>query len=181
MESGERLRRIIFHTVLALLLMAGWAGNPVRASQGTDSLYHGFLYYPRLDTGFLKSVEKRFPSGLSGRELALAVMKELLEEPAAPGLGRILPRGTALRALFITDDGAAYIDLETGNIRDDHGGVHMDTQGEYLAIYAIANSLIVNVPQIRKVKILLNGQESQTLAGHVELDCFYQTNLLIVK
>ena len=42
-------------------------------------------------------------------------------------------------------------------------------ESETLAIYSIVDSLAVNVPAVKKVKILVQGQEAETLDGHADL------------
>lgn len=79
--------------------------------------------------------------------------------------------------IFITDDKKAYVDLNlTPQMMS-----NMDTQTEFLAIYSLVNSLTVNIPRIKMVKILIRGKDALTLAGHIDLEYFYQTNMLIVK
>jgi hypothetical protein len=43
------------------------------------------------------------------------------------------------------------------------------TTNEILTVYAIVNALTVNLPAISGVQLLVNGQEVDTLAGHIDL------------
>ena len=38
-----------------------------------------------------------------------------------------------------------------------------------LALYAVVNTVTHNVPEVRQVRVLLDGREAQTLAGHADL------------
>ena len=40
---------------------------------------------------------------------------------------------------------------------------------EIFTVYALVNALTSNLPEIRAVQILIEGQEVDTLAGHVDL------------
>jgi hypothetical protein len=40
---------------------------------------------------------------------------------------------------------------------------------EQLAVESIARTLEANIPQVRRLKILIHGQEVETLAGHLDL------------
>jgi hypothetical protein len=40
---------------------------------------------------------------------------------------------------------------------------------EQMAVDSIAQTLGANVPSIRRLKILIHGQEAETLAGHIDL------------
>jgi hypothetical protein len=42
-------------------------------------------------------------------------------------------------------------------------------QSEQLAVDSIARTLEANVPRVKRLKILIHGQELDTLAGHVDL------------
>ena len=54
-------------------------------------------------------------------------------------------------------------------------------QIELLTIYSIVNSLILNVPNIKAVKILINGNEAKTLAGHIDLQTAIKANMLLIR
>ena len=49
-------------------------------------------------------------------------------------------------------------------------------QSEQLAVDSIARTLEANVPQVLRLKILIHGQEVDTLAGHVDLTQYFVVN-----
>ena len=49
-------------------------------------------------------------------------------------------------------------------------------QSEQLAVDSIARTLEANVPQVQRFKILIHGQEVETLAGHFDLTQTFQVN-----
>ena len=104
------------------------------------------------------------------------IIEALIEGPKGQ-LGRTLPVETKLRALYITRAGVCYADLTTA-VRDMYPG---GSQSELLSVYSIVNSLILNVPTIEKVKILIDGKESATLAGHVDLTQPVTANMLLIR
>jgi spore germination protein GerM len=90
---------------------------------------------------------------------------------------RTIPEQTTLRALFVAQDGTAYVDLSE-TIKDTFpGGI----KAELFAIFSIVNSLILNIPEIDSVKILVGGNEAMTLAGHVELRFPFNANMLLIR
>jgi len=93
------------------------------------------------------------------------------------GLMRTIPPDTQLRALYISKDGTAYVDLTKELTTRHSGGIQM----ERLTIYAIVNSLILNVSEIEAVKILIDGRESLTLAGHMDLRFPFKAEMLLVR
>jgi spore germination protein GerM len=107
-----------------------------------------------------------------GRQILLA----LLEGPRIAA-GRSLPEETGLRAFYLGEDGTAYVDLDESVRRRHPGGVTL----ERLSIYSLVNSLVLNCDAIKAVRILIEGSEAQTLAGHIDLQRVFNANMLIIK
>ncbi len=86
---------------------------------------------------------------------------------AAPPEGRAsaIPAGTTVRSVFLTSTGEAYVDLG-GTIVSGHTGGSLD---EALTVYAIVNVLAANLPGVTAVQILVEGQEVDSLVGHLDL------------
>jgi hypothetical protein len=78
---------------------------------------------------------------------------------------RTLPADATLREFYLLDDGTAIADFSDGLARATPSGI----LSEQMALDSILSTLRENIPQIRRVKILINGQEADTLAGHVDL------------
>ena len=85
------------------------------------------------------------------------MIAELIDGPPRGQLSTI-PAGTQLRAFYLLDDGTAVVDFSPQLEKNHAGSCRM----EQLTLFSIVNSLILNVPEIRRVKILINGAEAQT-------------------
>jgi spore germination protein GerM len=134
------------------------------------------LYFADDENALLKSEERKIsrlsdPSGL-GR----AIIESLIKGPEG-GLGRTIPEETSLKAFNVEKDGSAYADFSSA-IRDKHPG---GSSSELLTVYSIVNSLTMNIPEIKRVKILIDGRESTTLAGHIDLRFPLKANTALVK
>ena len=70
-----------------------------------------------------------------------------------------------MRQIFVAEDGTAFVDLSKEAVTNHRGG----SLDELFAVYAIVNAVTVNLPAIKGVQILIDGQEVDTLAGHVDL------------
>ncbi len=173
-------RAIIFFTFLTIFALLGnsFSDNADKENRTVafEDLFEGFVYYTDKQKTGLKSIKKRFAATLDSHELGMEILKILIEGPQRVHLEAIWPEDIKINSFFITDDGKAYIDLdlEQGMIEN------MDTWTEFLAIYSMVNSLTVNIPKIKMVKILIQGKNALTLAGHIDLEYFYKTNMLIV-
>jgi len=91
----------------------------------------------------------------------------LLELIKGPGSELVspLPPGIQLRQLYIDGQGIAYVDFGPA-LRDLHPG---GSRAELLAVYSIVDTLAYNFDQVKRVKILIEGSEIETLAGHIDL------------
>lgn len=78
---------------------------------------------------------------------------------------RTLPPDTALLAFYILPDGTAVADFSEALGTSIPSGI----ESEQLAIESITRTLEANVPQVQRLKILIHGQEVDTLAGHLDL------------
>ena len=84
---------------------------------------------------------------------------------------RTLPPDAALLAFYLLPDGTAIADFSEALATSTPSGI----QSEQLAVDSIARTLEANVSSAKRLKILIHGQEMDTLAGHVDL-----TQLFIV-
>ena len=92
------------------------------------------------------------------------VLNTLLAGPVDAEL-RALPPDAVLLAFYILPDGTAIADFSEALATSIPSGI----VSEQLAIDSLARTLEANVPQIQRLKILIHGQEVETLAGHVDL------------
>jgi spore germination protein GerM len=135
--------------------IAGDPQEPVRKIQVQ-------LFYVSEDGRRLMGAQQDVSFAEDPSEQAKAIINAQLA-PAAPPLVSAVPAGTTLRALFLTQEGEAYVDF-SGELASAGGSMH-----ELLAIYTIVHALTVNLPTIQSVQLLIDGKEVDTLAGHVSL------------
>jgi len=85
---------------------------------------------------------------------------------------RTLPADATLLAFYILPDGTALADFSDTLSTGTPSGI----MSEQLAVDSIARTLEKNVSGLRRLKILIHGQEVDTLAGHVDLTGFFDLN-----
>jgi spore germination protein GerM len=122
------------------------------------------LFYVAEDGSRLQGVDREVPYAEGPVDQARRLM-EALVEPIDKPLLQAIPADTKLRTLFITDTGDAYVDFSPELSTKHPGG----SLSELLTVYAIVDTLTVNLPAIVRVQILVDGKEVDTLAGHVDL------------
>lgn len=78
---------------------------------------------------------------------------------------RAVPPGTQLRQVYVLEDGTAFVDFSA----DLKEGMRGGSTEELFTIYAIVNSVVLNIPEIRRLGILIDGEPVETLNGHLDL------------
>jgi hypothetical protein len=95
------------------------------------------------------------------RQLLLAFLNG-----ARTGKGQVpVPEGLKLNDFYFTPQGIAVVDVSTSDIQPGQFGFYE----EVLFIRGLIESLSQNFFEIKQVKVLVNGTESPTLAGHYAL------------
>ena len=84
-----------------------------------------------------------------------------------------------LRALYLDAAGTAYLDLLP--VAAGQKELRASVQEELLAVYALVNTVAQNFPEVRQVRILLDGREAQTLAGHIDLSRSFVKRIDLAK
>jgi len=110
--------------------------------------------------------EKRFISkyGDITDQMKLTLI-ELIRGPQT-GLVPTIPQGVDVREVFLDEKQSAYVDFSRAILQNHSGG----TTGELVTISSIVNTLTQTFPkQIRKVRILIDGREAKTIAGHIDI------------
>jgi hypothetical protein len=93
---------------------------------------------------------------------AKEVIKALLDGSKS-GNVNTFPAGVSLRDVKIDDAGIAYVNF-TKSLTKLHPG---SSSAEMASINSLTNSLTENVPEIKRVKILLEGRELTSIKGHI--------------
>jgi Sporulation and spore germination len=116
------------------------------------------------DDGALKPVTLDLPLSNEPVLRAKQVLNTLLAGPVDAEL-RTLPPEAALLEFYLLPDGTGIADFSEALATATPSGI----ASEQLAIESIARTLEANVPQVKRLKILIHGQEVETLAGHLDL------------
>ena len=122
------------------------------------------LYFISEDDNYLHPEKREIIEHPSIVHQAIQTIEELLKG-SQNGLLSPLPEGTVLREFFITKRGVAFVDF-SGEIRDAHLS---GTSAEMSTVFSVVNTLTYNFKSIKRVFILIDGSEKETLAGHIDL------------
>jgi sporulation and spore germination protein len=123
------------------------------------------LYFASEDGLHLVPTEREVPLAEGPVAQARSILEAQLSAEALAPLISTIPKGAALRGVFVSERNEVFVDLDPG-IRTSHPG---GTEQELMTVYTIVNAVLTNLPNLQEVQILIGGQEVDTLAGHVDL------------
>jgi spore germination protein GerM len=110
----------------------------------------------------------QLPLSSDPSQRARQVLLALIANPPAPDQ-RTLPADTEILAFYLLPDGTAVADFSDTVASETPSGI----LSEQVAVQSIVQTLAANVPGARRLKILIQGQEAETLAGHLDLSGFF--------
>jgi len=102
------------------------------------------------------------------QELLRVLLREYMQKPTPHQLGD----GSDIHSVYMVPGGTCVVDLSANFAANHPSG----TLVEQLSVVSLAGTLILNLPQIKKVKFLVDGHEHETLAGHVDLSPAYDSD-----
>lgn len=169
------MKRYIF---ILIILVAGIGGyfyfvgryaekSAPQKSLGKDNI---ILYFSSNNEEYLvpefRQISLRGP--IEGQ--ILEVIRELIKGSTVkqPDDGKVLinaiPDGVRVNGARVDENGTLYVDFSK-ELKEGHPG---GSWAEMLTIYSIVDTIIKNFPDIKRVKILIDGKEIETLAGHID-------------
>jgi len=95
----------------------------------------------------------------------IQTLYELMKGPQKAGLFPTIPQGTRLRGTYMDEDQTLYIDWSRELVANHPGG----STGELATVYSVVNTLTSNFPDVKRVKFLVEGEEAETISGHIDL------------
>ena len=123
------------------------------------------LFYASADGQALVPIRREVPLAEGVVPQGREILSIAIDEPPPSPYVSAIPKGTMLRAFYVTERGDAFIDLSAEVAQNHPGGSFT----EMLTVYALVNVVMANLPTIQRVQILIEGREADTLAGHVDL------------
>lgn len=102
------------------------------------------------------------------QQRAEGLLRGLLNLYTAKDSTHPLAAGAEIRQVFLLDPGLAVIDVNSAFVEGQVSGV----LAEELTVASLVQTLATNMPGLMRVKILVDGKQQDTLAGHVDLSGF---------
>ncbi|MBC8387598.1 MAG: GerMN domain-containing protein [Atribacterota bacterium] len=126
----------------------------------TEEMVEVNLYFSDSQAMYLVPEKRKIPQTPS---LAKQAIIELIKGPENSDFYPTIPEGTRVNEIYIVDD-IVYVDLSEEIFTNHPGG----SSGELMTVYSIVSTL-TEIPPIVGVQILVEGNEKNSLVGHVDI------------
>jgi len=133
---------------------------------------HVTLFVAYDSDGSLRSSSAQIPLPSGRQQRAEELLRALLSLYLDKSSPHVLGAGAEVRSVFLVDPGVAVIDLNSAFADTHRSGVLV----EELTVASLIHTVSANTPGILRVKILVDGKERETLAGHADLSSFYDVS-----
>jgi len=120
------------------------------------------IYFSDPQERFLVAEKRYIYKEENPAEQAKEVVKALLAGSKA-GHVNTFPANVALRDIKVDKDGVARVNFSANLVKAHPGG----STAEMATIYSLANTLTASIPDIKAVKILVEGKELPSIKGHI--------------
>jgi spore germination protein GerM len=137
-------------------------GQIVETLTPTEDIFSLRIYYPADNR--LQFEERKLPRRTAQLAIAEAAVEEFLKGPSHAVMSNI-PKDTRLLGLYKDADNILYVDLSDEFRRNFQG----DAVTEFLLLKGLYESLISNIHDVQDIKVLIEGNEIETLGGHLYL------------
>lgn len=135
------------------------------------------LFFQREDDDVLGPEPRKILLTDSIADQARQIVRELIAGPREDGLLPTIPMRTTVLGFYLDRSGTAYLDLS-----EEFVALHPGGSAEELAtIFSIVDSLTYNLPEIKRVRFLVAGEERDTLKSHLDLRRAYLKDMSIVR
>jgi len=168
MGVGKKI--VLVLVLVALVAAAVWLGlsrakRPAAPGEAAppESLMTVTLYFGAADGSGLVPEARGVEYSDSDLKNLTRVVEALLAGPAGGGVV-LVPAGTTAKGVYI-DDKTAYIDFSQELIAGFPGG----STTEYLLVASIVQTVCGAFAHIDAVAILVNGEEVDTIGGHLDV------------
>jgi hypothetical protein len=142
--------------------------QPVISTPTDVTLKAQLFFLSAGSSGSLEAVAGELPLSADPVERSKQLINALIANAPAPER-RTLPADTTLLAFYLLPDGTAIADFSDALAAECPSGI----LSEQTVVDSVTRTLGANVSEVRQLKILVHGQEAETLAGHLDLSAAF--------
>ena len=165
---------VILVIFFVILFSALFPTNDMDAMKKKDKIIVK-IYFSDQQERFLKP-EKRFVIKENDKALQAKEIVKALLEGSKNGLVNTFPKGVTVRDVKIADNGIAMVSFSKNLIKSYEGS----SAAEMATVYSLTNSITQNIPDIKKVKILIEDKEIPSIKGHISTRKAFSPDLELI-
>jgi hypothetical protein len=124
------------------------------------------------DVGVIHAQSAQIPLPSVRQQRAEELLRALLALYLDKSSPHPLPQAADIRSVYLVDPGLAVIDVNAAFADGHRSGV----LSEELTVASLIQTLSANIPGILRVKIMVEGKERETLAGHADLSAIFDVS-----
>ena len=156
----RRIRAFLRVSPAPAVVPTAFAGTPPVTPPQTVRVT---VFFPGKDDSRLRAEERDIARPAGPTAFLKALFAEVQRGPTREGLVPVLPAKLLLRNAFLLPDGIAVLDLAVDS------GLSFGSSEELTIVAALVDTVLQNAAETTRVRILVNGEPAETLAGHVDL------------
>lgn len=157
--------------LLAVLSLTGACSKPSTDSKspivaGKVSVRRVNLFFetPQL---LLGAETRNLPLPENDAAALTPTLRELIRGSANAAVPNAFPPDVVVKGAYLLENGTAVVDLGGPTLIN---GWSAGSHEEMMATFSIVQTLTANFPAVKRVRLLVNGQGVETLAGHIAID-----------
>jgi hypothetical protein len=124
------------------------------------------------DLGMLRAQSAQIPMPGARQQRAEELLRALVQLYLEKNSPHPLAPGSEIRSVYLVDPGLAVIDVNAAFADGHRSGI----LPEDLTIASLIQTISANISGISRVKILVEGNQRETLAGHADLSNFFDVS-----
>ncbi len=130
------------------------------------------LFVAHDEDGTLRPESAQIPMPSGRQQRAEELLRALISIYLDKSSPHVIAPGAEIRSVFLVDPGVAVIDLNSAFADKHRSGVLV----EELTVASLIHTVSANTQSLLKVKILVDGKDRDTLAGHADLSSYYDVS-----
>jgi germination protein M len=139
------------------------SGTPRPGASAPVETVRVTLFFSDSNEGKLHPEERDIAKPAEPGAFLRTLFEELARGPTRPGLIGVLPPRIQLRNGFLMPSGEVVLDLAVDS------GLSFGSADELSLVSTLVDTMLQNVANTQRVRILVNGEPAESLGGHVDL------------
>jgi len=153
---------IIAFLILFFVILFEYVFPPTKGGVVKKEKQEVLLYFADANERFLVAEKRYVPKEENTEGQAREIVKALLDGSKTK-LVNTFPEKVSLESIRIDDKSTAHVSFDNKLIQLHPGSC----ASEMITIYSLTNTLIRNVNGIKRVKLLVDGKEVDSIKGHI--------------